>query len=81
MITYQQFGVTKEDMILGNKAVHRLMPYILAFKKIELGDVMCERCGSKVKLEIHHNKYGADVNYYDLELLCYKCHRSIYHTK
>jgi hypothetical protein len=71
---------TQEQMRADQDTISRLMKYILSVKKKELGDVMCEMCGGKEDLEVHHNKYG-EVNYYDLELLCIRCHRGKYHSK
>ena len=50
-------------------------------KKRELGSLRCERCGGtqgktkKHGIELHHKRYGLDVTYYDLELLCWPCHK------
>ena len=52
-----------------------LRPYIIAIKTQELGQIRCESCGQDgVPIEIHHKRYGIDVNYYDLMLLCKDCH-------
>ena len=32
------------------------------------------KCTDK-PLEIHHKRYGLDVNIYDLEILCHDCHK------
>lgn len=58
-----------------------LCPYLLYLKKQDLGELKCEVCGSKKDLELHHKKYGKDVTYYDLELLCYKCHLKRHNKK
>ena len=39
-----------------------------------VGELKCEKCGARHKLEIHHLKYGAKSTYQDLELLCVDCH-------
>ena len=52
-----------------------LRPHIMALKERDLGSLKCERCGIESKpLDIHHKRYGIDVNYYDLEILCVPCH-------
>ena len=65
----------------GDRAVQMLRGYINALKEIELGGLICEKCGSIKNLELHHLRYGVDVNYYDLKLLCRECHRNIHHPK
>lgn len=58
-----------------------LCPYLLYLKKQDIGELKCEICGSKRYLEFHHKKYGKDVTYYDLELLCSKCHQNKHKKK
>ena len=58
-------------MLMGGN----IRQYVLALKEQELGGLKCELCGKRKKgLNVHHKRYGLDVNYYDLELLCSKCH-------
>jgi len=35
----------------------------------------CDDCGQKLtQYQIHHKRYGLDINVYDLSLLCSECH-------
>jgi len=62
------------------EAIFYLKPYILALKEKYLNGLKCEICGSaNIPLDIHHKKYGADVTYYDLILLCDNCHYDKHH--
>jgi 5-methylcytosine-specific restriction endonuclease McrA len=75
-------GIRTQDQINADQeTLIKLMPYIISLKEKELGGIKCELCGKEEQLEIHHKKYGDNVNYYDLELLCIKCHRGKYHSK
>ena len=76
-VDYKQFNISREERLQEQEDVIRLRPYIFALKEKELGVIKCERCGSMKGVEIHHKRYGADVNYYDLELLCKDCHKII----
>lgn len=67
--------ITKKERKQEMLDILDLQHYILSLKEKELGELKCERCGDNENaLQIHHKKYGANVNYYDLELLCVKCH-------
>ena len=74
MLTYKQFGITKEERMQEHADIRGLKQYILALKEKELGVLKCEACGVEdVPYDIHHKRYG-NINYYDLELLCIPCH-------
>ena len=79
-VNYKQFGISKEerDQERRDVAHNGLRKYILALKGKELGSLKCEVCGHTKDLDIHHKRYGKDVTYYDLMLLCMDCHGSIY---
>ena len=57
-------------------SLKQLRPIILNMKRVEIGKLMCEHCGSEHDLEIHHKHYSLYVTYYDLVLLCHDCHKS-----
>ena len=74
-MNYHDFGITREQRDVLQGDIAELRPYILAIKQRELGQLKCESCGqSEAPIEIHHKRYGIDVNYYDLMLLCKDCH-------
>jgi len=73
-ITYKE-QTSRDIRLLNHEDITALRPYILALKERDLGSIKCEQCGNTDDLNIHHKKYGLDVNYYDLELLCFDCHR------
>jgi formylmethanofuran dehydrogenase subunit E len=74
-----QLNITKKEKWQEMYDVMQLQEYILTLKEKELGSIRCEKCGAtKGRLEIHHKRYGKDINYYDLELLCKKCHTAIH---
>ena len=53
-----------------------LRPYLLLLKLRELGTLHCEDClESDCLFEFHHKRYGMNVTYADLVLLCRECHR------
>lgn len=77
-IYYKQFNITKEERLEEARDVSGLKQYIVALKERDLGGLRCENCGVKDKpFDIHHKRYGIDVNYYDLQLLCEDCHNEI----
>ena len=77
-VNYKQFNITREERIQENIDIQELEPYILALKERDLGELKCEQCGEiNEPLDIHHRRYGTDVNYYDLALLCPACHKAI----
>ena len=70
-VNYKQFNISREERLQEDRDIIELRPYILAVKEYELGALKCEECGAiDVPLKIHHKRYGIDVNYYDLILLC-----------
>lgn len=70
----KDFGITKQERMQEHYDSIFLRPWILAVKERELGKLMCEDCGSEENLQIHHKRYGIDVTYYDLKLVCFQCH-------
>jgi uncharacterized OB-fold protein len=77
-VNYKQFNITKDERRQEQKDVIELRRYILSLKERDLNGLRCEGCGATDKpLDIHHKRYGIDVNYYDLELLCPDCHVAV----
>ena len=77
-VYYKQFNITREERLQEGIDVNQLKQYIFSLKEKELGKLKCENCGATDKpLEIHHKRYGANINYYDLMLLCKDCHKKI----
>lgn len=53
-----------------------LRPYLLHLKGKELGFLRCEQCDeTESTFDFHHKRYGLDVTFKDLQLLCQPCHR------
>lgn len=73
-IRAKNFGITKQEREAEMYDVLTLQHYILALKCRDLGELKCEECGNLEDLQIHHKRYGIDVTYYDLQLLCRNCH-------
>lgn len=73
-VSYKDFGISKQERDAEQYDLLTLRHYILVLKERDLGKLMCEVCSSENKLEIHHKRYGIDVTYQDLQLLCHKCH-------
>jgi len=72
----ERHGLSDIERIQLQRDIIELRPYILALKKKEMGKLKCERCGQKdTEYHIHHKRVAMDVNYYDLELLCWACHK------
>ena len=58
-----------------------LRPYLLHLKEKELGNLHCEGCWEDEGiLEFHHLRYGMDVTFLDLILLCRTCHQDVTDT-
>ena len=73
-VNYKDFNITKEERDAEEYDILTLQHYLFALKEKELGMLMCEECGSEEDLQFHHKRYGIDVNYFDLILLCKNCH-------
>jgi hypothetical protein len=76
-INYKDSNLTREERIQLTKDVRDLRPHLNWLKERELGELKCEECSSKEKLEYHHKRYALDVTYYDLCLLCENCHKRV----
>jgi hypothetical protein len=77
-MNYKESGITFEERMLLQRDILALRTYILYLKEKELGALMCEECKKETKdLDIHHKRYGKDITYYDLMLLCEACHKNI----
>lgn len=62
----QQYHLQKEKFLIRNKSL-KLKEKFIKLKKV------CEVCGSKKELQIHHKKYT--LNFDDWKLLCKICHK------
>lgn len=78
-MNYLEANLTREDREQQQRDILELRKYILALKQRDLGgELICEMCGCNNKpFDIHHKTYKKDLTYYDLQLLCEDCHKSI----
>ena len=67
---------TAIDRAYYEHQVQTLLPYILEAMKRKKRTV-CEACGSKEQLQIHHKRYAPDITINDLSLLCVHCHDAL----
>ena len=76
-MNYRDYNITRDERMDMHKAIKELRPYIMALKQRDLGTIKCESCGKETEaVDIHHKTYKSDLTYYDLELLCWDCHRA-----
>ena len=74
-VSYKDFNITKEERDAEEYDILTLQHYLFALKaEKQGGEARCESCGKTEGLQFHHERYGIDVNFYDLILLCKDCH-------
>ena len=75
-MNYKDHNITRAERMQMQDDIGDLRPYILAIKKKTMGFIGCEQCGKHTDaVDIHHTTYKKDLNYYDLMLLCWDCHK------
>ncbi len=75
-MNYKDYNTTRADRLEMQGAIEDLRSYIMALKRKDLGCIKCEECGTITdSVDIHHTSYKPDITYYDLQLLCWPCHK------